>query len=283
MSRSQKKCLMVSAGLHLGLLSSVVLLSAFRPAAPAALEFQPLDFTPVVTTFDNMSGGGDPHGQTPPPPPAPAVQKPAPPAPRQLAPEPPPKLEEESFTPSPRPTRKRPQIDPSQVVTRPLHEKKSKVKPKENEEDTQAQDRELARAAAEARRRLVGELGQVASAIGNSRSGPISIKLKGPGGGGLPYANFLQGVWSVYDREWIIPDGATDSDAKTVAEITVARDGAVVSAIISRSSGNAAVDQSVQLTLDRVRRVPPLPPDSEQDKVTVTIYFDARSQGKRRL
>ncbi|HXP61736.1 MAG TPA: hypothetical protein VN829_14670, partial [Dongiaceae bacterium] len=64
MSRSQKKCLMVSAGLHLGLLSSVVLLSAFRPAAPAALEFQPLDFTPVVTTFDNMSGGGDPHGQT---------------------------------------------------------------------------------------------------------------------------------------------------------------------------------------------------------------------------
>ena len=284
MSRSQKKCLVVSAGLHLGLLSLVVLLSAFRPAAPAGLEFQPIDFIPVVTTFDNMSGGGDPHGQTPPPPPpAPAVQKPAPSAPRQPAPEPPPKLEEESFTPSPRPTRRRPQIDLSQILTRPLHEKKTRVKPKENEEDTQAQDRELARAAAEARRRLMGELGQVASAIGNSRSGPISVNLKGPGGGGLTYANFWQAVSSLYRREWIIPDGATESDATTEAEITIARDGAVVSAVITRSSGNAAIDQSVRLTLDRVRRVPRLPPDSEQDRVTITINFNALSQGQRRL
>jgi TonB family protein len=211
------------------------------------------------------------------------VQKPAPPAPRQPAPEPPPKIEEESFTPSPHPTRRRPQIDPSDILTRPLHEKKSKVKPKENDEDSQAQDRELARAAAEARRRLMGEIGQVASAIGNSRSGPISIKLKGPGGGGLTYAPFYQALFSIYYREWIIPDGAADSDAITETEITVARDGAVVSAIITRSSGNAAVDQSVQATLDRVRRVPPLPPNSEESKMTISINFKARSQGKRAL
>jgi TonB family protein len=283
MNRSQKKCLIVSTALHLGLLASVVLLSAFRPAAPPGLDFQPIDFTPVITTFDNLSGGGNPQGQPlPPPPPAPVVQKPAEPAPRQTPPESQPKPQEDSLTPSTRPTPKRPQIDPSNIVTRPRNEK-SKTKPKQNDEDSQAQDRELTRAAIEARRRLAKEIGQVAKMIDNGRSGPISIEIKGPGGGGLPYANFYQAVYSFYKREWIIPDGATDSDATTVAKITIARDGTVVSASITRSSGNAAVDQSVQLTLDRVRQVPPLPPDSEQHKVTITIYFTARPQNKRSL
>ena len=285
MNRSQKKCLVVSAGLHVALLSSVVLLSAFRPAAPSGLEFEPIDFTPVITTFENMSGGGNPKGQTlqpPPPAPAPRVQKAPAPAPREIAREPQPKPEEESLTPSTRPTPKRPQIDLSEIVTRPRHEK-NKVKPKPNDEDSQAQDRELARAEAEARRRLAQRIGQLASEIGNRRSGPISIEMKGPGGGGLPYANFYQAVRSIYEREWIIPDGATETDATTEAEITIARDGRVVSAMITRSSGSAAVDDSVQLTLYRVRRVSPLPPNSEEDKVTITINFRARPQNKRSL
>jgi len=285
MNRSQKKCLVVSTGLHLALLSSVVLLSAFQPAAPPGLEFQPIDFTPVITTFDNMSGGGNPQGQTlqtPPPPAPPRVQKPPEPAPREIAREPQPKPEEDSLTPSARPAPRRPQIDPSNIVTRPRNEK-SKAKPKQNDEESQDQDRELAKAAADARRRLAQQLGQMASQLGNNRSGPISIEIKGPGGGGLPYANFYQAVYSIYKREWIIPDGATDSDATTVAEITVARDGRVVSAIITRSSGNAAVDQSIQLTLDRVRQVPPLPPNSEKDKVPVTINFTATPQHNRSL
>jgi TonB family protein len=286
MNRSQKKCLVVSAGLHLGLLSSVVLLSAFRPAAPPGLAFQPIDFTPLLTTFEDMSGGGNPQGQTlqapPPPPPAPAVQKPPEPARREVAREPQPKIEEDSLTPSARPTPRRPQIDPSNIITRPRQEK-SKVKPRQDDDDSQAQDRELAKAAADARRRLAQQLGQMASQLGNSRSGPISLELKGPGGGGLPYANFRQAVYSIYKREWIIPDGATDSDATTVAEITIARDGRVVTAIITRSSGNAAVDQSVQSTLDRVRQVPPLPPNSEQDKLTITINFTATPQNTRSL
>ncbi len=185
MNRSQKKCLIVSAGLHLGLLSSVVLLSAFRSAAPPALEFQPIDFTPVVTTFENMSGGGNPQGQTvqpPPPPPAPVVQKPPEPAPRETARESRPKPEEESLTPSTRPTRRRPQIDPSNIVTRPRNEK-GKTKPKENADDSDAQDRELARAAAEARRRLVGQMSQVAGQIGEGRSGRVSTELYRPGRG----------------------------------------------------------------------------------------------------
>jgi TonB family protein len=289
MSRSQKKCLIVSAALHLGLLSSVVLLSAFRPPATQSLEFQPIDFTPVVTTFDNMSGGGNPNGQTlqlPPPPPPPRAQKPPEPAPREIVREtvrePQPKVEEDSLTPSTRPTRKKPQIDLSNVVTRPRHETK-KVKPKQNDEDTEANDRELANAAADARRRWAKQIGQVASQIGGSRSGPVSIELKGPGGGGLPYANFFDAVLSLYKQEWIIPDGASETDATTVAEIRIARDGKVLSATITRRSGSAVVDQSVQLTLDRVRQVPPLPPNSEEDTVTMKINFKATPETRRTL
>ncbi len=297
MNRSQARCLIVSTGLHVGLLASVVLLSAFRPAAPQPLEFAPIDFTPVLTTFENMTGGGNPNGQTlqaPPPPappapvvhkpaePAPAVQKPVEPAPREAVREPQPKPEEDSLTPSTRPTHKKLEIDPSNIVTRPRN-RKSKPKPKETDEDGEAQDREQARAAADARRRWVKELGQVAGQIGDSRSGPVSVEIKGPGGGGVPYANFYQAVWSIYNREWIVPDGASETDATTVAEIKIARDGKVLSAIISRRSGSAAVDQSVQLTLDRVRQVPPLPPNSEEDTVTVRINFYANPQTKRTL
>jgi len=284
MNRTQKKCLLVSAVLHLGLLSSVVLFSAFRPAPPPALEFQPIDFTPVITTFDNMSGGGNPNGQALPPPPqrppVPPAQRPPEPPPRQAAPQAPPRFEEESFTPSTRTAHKRPQIDTSNVVIRPRHEK-SKARPRDNDEDTDTQDRELARAAAEARQHLLSGLRQMAGQIGDSRSGPVSVELKGPGGGGLPYANFYQAVYSIYEQEWIIPDGATETEVTTVAEVTVARDGRVVSAEIVRKSGNAAVDQSVRLTLDRVRRLPALPPGAEKDTETITINFKARPQRGR--
>jgi TonB family protein len=288
MNRSHKKCLIVSTGLHFGLLSSVVLLSAFRPAAPSTLEFAPIDFTPVITTLENMSGGGNPNGQTlqppppKPPPPAPVVQKQAEPAPRDIVREPEPKTQDDSLTPSTRPLRKRPDIDLSKIVTRPRN-KESKAKPKENDDDTEAQDRALAKAAADARRQLAKDLGRIAYQIGDSRSGPVSIEIKGPGGGGVPYANFAQAVWSIYNREWIVPDGASETEATTVAEIRIARDGKVLSAIITRSSGSAAVDQSVQLTLDRVRQVPPLPPNSEEDTVTVKIPFKAKPQIKRTL
>jgi TonB family protein len=68
-----------------------------------------------------------------------------------------------------------------------------------------------------------------------------------------------------------------------VADIRIARDGRVLSAIITRSSGSAAVDQSVQLTLDRVRQVPPLPPNSEEDTVTITINFKAKPEIRKTL
>ena len=102
--------------------------------------------------------------------------------------------------------------------------------------------------------------------------------MKGPGGGGVPYANFLQAVKSRYQQAWIVPDGITDDNATVAASVTIARDGTVMSARITRSSGNAAVDRSVQVTLDRVKWAAPLPDDAKEDQRTVSINFNVAAK-----
>jgi TonB family protein len=109
-------------------------------------------------------------------------------------------------------------------------------------------------------------------------SGGTSIELMGPGGGGVPYANFLQAVKTVYENAWIVPDGVTDDSATTEASVTIARDGTVVSSKITRSSGNAEADRSVQRTLDRVRFAAPLPDDAKENQRPVDIKFSVRAK-----
>lgn len=278
MNRSQKKCLAVSVGLHLGLLSTVVFVSAFRPASPPATEFQPIDFTPVITDFGKVTGGGDPHGMVPQPaqqpPPKPAPQKPPeplPPAPAVRHSEP--KPEDDSLTPSTWPTHKQPDLD-LHPVTRP------RIRPKPQDEDNRSEETAEDRAAAKLRERIAGRLSRIQTQLGNVGSSSTSLEIKGPGGGGLPYANFYSAVFSIYRQEWIIPEGATETEVTTTAEITIARNGTVVRSRIVSYSGNAVVDGSVQSALNRVRSVPAMPPGSEQSRITVTIDFVARPQGK---
>jgi hypothetical protein len=51
-----------------------------------------------------------------------------------------------------------------------------------------------------------------------------------------------------------------------------------VRSAIVRKSGNAMVDHSVQMTLDRVRRVAPLPKESSGNERTVTIGFNVKAK-----
>src|SRR5262249_37565995 len=101
-----------------------------------------------------------------------------------------------------------------------------------------------------------------------------SVELKGPGGGGVPYANFLEAVKSVYQHAWVVPDGITDDNATTAASVTIARDGTVVSAHITRSSGNPGVDQSVQRTWDKVKWAAPMQDPAKETERAVKINFN---------
>ena len=119
---------------------------------------------------------------------------------------------------------------------------------------------------------------QYASAIGGLRrglSGRTDLgEFHGPGGGGLPYANFTQAVKSKFFDAWDPPLGIADEKAITRASVTIARDGKVISARITRPSGNSAMDASVRRALDRVKYVAPLPADSKDDERTVPLVFD---------
>jgi TonB family protein len=286
-NRLQKKCLLASTGLHLLLLLVLLIGPAFTASQIKPDTMPVLDFIPLKTVDSALSGGGNPNAKPPPAtfekpqpaPPAPVV-KPEPPPPEKVrAPDPPketvkevpPRVDPEySFEPSKERKPRKPIIDLTPIT-----------RPRESKDDSKARAqaaarekaREEARRDTERRRRIAAAFGSAANNLESSLSGSTSIELKGPGGGGVPYANFLQAVKSVYQGAWVVPDGITDDNATTAAVVTIARDGTVVSSHITRSSGNAGVDRSVQVTLDRVKWAAPLPDTATENQRTVDINF----------
>ena len=276
MNRLQKKCFIASAGVHLLLALILVIGPAFISTKPKPADDTPvLDFVAVRTVDSLMSGGGNPNAK-PPAPPAPqpppvAQQQPEkqrePDPPKDLAKEiKPQKTEEESFELS----KKKIEIS-TKLIARNHDDPDAKAK-------AEAKARAEQKAWADARRRLASQVGKAADQLNSALSGGTTIELKGPGGGGVPYANFLQAVKTAYANAWVVPDGVTDDQATTVASVTIARDGTVVSSHITRRSGDAAVDQSVQATLDRVTYAAPLPDDAKESQRTVTINFNVRAK-----
>lgn len=294
MDRLQKKCFIGSAGLHALLVLVLLVGPAFlAPKSPPAEEVRLLTFIPIETTDLKLQGGGNPDVRSAPPaPPAPPQQQPAPPAPpvepvrqpepvKSREPDPPKvevkpvKAEDDSFDVSKSKKPKLPEVSLKEVVRKPDPKAAAQAR-------AEAQAREearQARAAAARRLRAAQAIGNALEHIGgNGLSGGTSIELQGPGGGGVPYANFLDAVLSAYDRAWIVPDGVTDDEATAQATVVIARDGTVVSARINEPSHNAAVDRSVRAALDKVKSVPPLPKTAKEDERTVKINFNVKAK-----
>lgn len=270
MNRNQKKCFLVSASFHVLLLVILFIGPAFLSSSEKSDNRPPIDFVAYRTIEEALSGGGSPNARPPAPAPAPPkieTPSPAPPAPPIEKVEPP-KVE----TPDPdtfdtKPVRKLPSVNLKPVV-RPK-DPNAKVKPTTNPaSDTDAADEQQTRLASAARnavRNLHGAL-----------STGTEITMPGPGGGGVPYANFLDALKKIYTDAWIVPDGVADDDATAAASVTIAKNGDVVSARVTRASGNREIDRSVQMTLDRVRHAVPLPDSAKESERTVTIKFNAR-------
>jgi TonB family protein len=293
MNRLQKKCFIASAGVHLLLALILVVGPAFVARDHKPDTTPELNFIPYLTTDTDASGGGNANVHSAPPP------APAPPAPQQANPAPRPQQQaERPRDPTPpqqqiHETKPKPTEDPDSPVVTPKHRKieiNTKVVSRypESKEDTKAkadqqaaddrQARAEAKAAADARNRIAQRFDQAANRVGNGISPGTEVKLEGLGGSGVPYANFLAAVKSVYTRAWILPDDVTDDDATVTATVTIARNGDVISSHIIHRSGNAAADHSVQLTLDRVTHAAPLPTNATEDQRTVTINFNVRAK-----
>ena len=271
MNRIQKKCAMASAGFHLLLLTILFIGPAFLSSTSKFDSMPMLTFVPVITTDEMISGGGNRNAT--PPSPAPAIQPPQavpqPPQPKSAPPEPQKEIAKpspDSLDPKTDTNRRKPDI-PTKLVTRP---RDSKAVSKESSE-SEAQSKALA----DARRRAADQVGNAVRSLNDNLSSSTTIEMPGPGTGGLPYANFLQSVQSVYSRAWQgrVPDGATDRDTDAVASVTIARDGTVISAVVTRSSGNAVVDRAVREVLERVKYTAPLPESAAERERTVSIKF----------
>jgi len=299
MNRLQKKCFFASAGFHL-LLGGILLIGpAFLTSQPKPEDAQIINFIPLVTTDEKVSGGGSPSGGNPPPRQAPDAQPPKPPL-AAAEPAKPAKAEVPEPEPPKKPAPKKPAAkvitppdedsDSLEVAKKTVHKIVVNTTPvvrkptasttaaAEAKARAAAREAEQARESAEQSSRISSALGRAVSNIEGSLSGSTEIKLKGPGGGGVPYANWLWAVKSLYTEAWTVPDGVADDSASVTATVTIARDGTVVSARISRTSGNALVDDSVRAALNRVRTGPPLPESSSQDQRTVSINFNVKSK-----
>ena len=289
MNRLQKKCLLVSAGLHLLLGLILVVGPAFMTSESKPDNMPVLNFVPLKTVDALMSGGGDPTAKPPPatfekpqplPPAPPAQPKPAPPVeveqpdkPREVVKEPEPIKETPEFSLVPaKDHKKKPEFDFT-VVKHPTVDPKEEAKRRAEAEARDA-EREYRREYDAWRRGAAAAVRSAGNRLADGVSGSTDIKLFGPGGGGVPYANFYQAVKSVYEHAWIVPDGLTDTSGTVTTSITIARDGAVTSARITRSSGNEAVDRSVEVTLERVKYAAPLPDSETSDHRTIEIKFN---------
>jgi outer membrane biosynthesis protein TonB len=286
MNRLQKKCFIAAAGFHV-LLALVLLVGpGFLSPPPKTEDVPVLDFIPVRTVDDLVSGGGNPNAKPPAalpvPPQAQPTPQPQPAAPKPLPePEPDPQpapskqtvpkfIEEDGMEPAKRPKPRTVEINKT-LITR---KRDTSAADKRAKEEAQEQ----AKAAEDARRRLARQIGQVAETIGNEVSGGTSIELKGPGGGGLPYADWRSAIKTLYERAWLLPEGVADDDAVTVASVTIARDGKVLSSFITRHSSDPIVDRSVQAALDRVSTASPLPDTATESKRTITINFSVKAK-----
>jgi colicin import membrane protein len=252
MNRLQKKCVLATAGVHLLLL--VILLvgpAFFQPRHPAD-NMPILDVIPA-NLIDAAFNSGVRNAQPPPP----VAQ----PVPQPLAPQPQPVVTPRAPTPSPEKT-----VKPEAAKPQPTPDQRHRIEPNLRPEVRTAprnvrDDSQRARALRNAIRNLK-----------NNFSPGTTVDM--PGNSSAAYANYADAVKSVYDQAWTLPDTIASDNENVKVSVTIASDGAVVSARIIEPSGDSALDASVQRTLERVTFIAPFPEGTTDKQRTYTINFN---------
>ena len=307
MNRLQKKCLVASSGFHGFLLLILAFGSAFFVAKEKPTTVPKLQFVPSRIVEGALAGGGGnpniarsddvQNGETlvpQPPPPAP-VQKVQPPRPQPPAPEPePPKPEVKQPT--------KPEVSQNKTtpkVTEPVKPKvveKPEAKPRidlselkevvrtdtekrKQKEEAEARERARQIAAANAQRQKAADsIGKAANSLRSGFSSGTKVDVGGPGG--EAYASYGAFVQAAYEDAWTILPDLNDDDALAVIRVTISRHGAVLESRITRRSGNAIMDKSVQRAIDRVKDqgLPPFPESIKDAQRSFTIEFNLKAK-----
>ena len=243
----------------------------------------------------------------PPEPPTPAVQEDkTPEPPPRPTPKPPPvkrinpkaiksevltkkqEIPEKDVTEPVKPPSKRPlvDLDLNKIVTRQTEDpkrktreaaEKARVKAQE-EADHKASEAAYANAKAAADRRKAAfqsSLSSLGTGFANDKG--VAIEVGGPGG--EAYANYGAFVKQAYDNAWIVSQSLGDSDVTAEVSVTVQRSGEILNARITRRSGLAALDKTVETALRNVTRINrPFPEGSRDEQRTFRIRFNLKAK-----
>ena len=255
MNRLQKKCVMATAGVHLLLLVILIVGPAFFRPRSKPDDSQVLDIIPA-NLIDAPFTSGVRNAQPPPPAPVVTPPQPAPPAPTPVMPPPTlaEKLEKVFKTEPPKPAPDKVQPHKIQISTQRVTRNASKSVP---------DDSRRARALRNAIRNLKSNF-----------SPGTTIDM--PGNSSAAYANYADAVKSIYDQAWAqVPlDTVANENEIVKASVTIASDGTVISARIIESSGDAALDASVQKSLERVTFIAPFPEGTTDKQRIYAIGFN---------
>ena len=85
-------------------------------------------------------------------------------------------------------------------------------------------------------------------------------------------------VVALYQNAWIVPQDVADSGIVAQATVTIGRDGRVTDARLTKSSGKAALDKSIQSALRGVKVVAPFPPADKEKERTFIIDFNLKAK-----
>jgi TonB family protein len=118
-------------------------------------------------------------------------------------------------------------------------------------------------------------VGSVLGAIGAGISSGTSIEAFGPGGEAT--ADYAQFVEFFYRRAWSQPAEVDDDLATVKATVVIRRDGTVESFRITKRSGNATLDNSVQ-RLENLRSVEPFPEGARDERRTFVLNFNLKAE-----
>ena len=281
MSRLLKKCLILSVGLHVVLAALLIFGAAFLAAkvdklppqlsmiAPDVLD-ELLNPQSVSNPVPTRQAKVQPQPSPPTPKPPKQVVNPRPPQ-KAVRPDPPikvkpkvPKAPTKSPTKPKTPTKKTAPRSPIKIATNTKTAKGSN-NPRPNNPPRQPVINSK-------------EISNIKSSRNNLSS---AIKVNVTGSNAAAFTTYSQYVVGVYKRTWnpLIPSGVT-STRVAVVSVTVSRTGRVISARITRKSGDAALDRSVQRALDRVKSIgKPFPSGSSDQQRTFTLDFTPRMRG----
>ena len=296
MTRLQKKCYFAAAGFHLLLLVILLVGPAFLTSRAAPDDLPVLEFIPLkATDLPFSNAGGSPTAALPkptPPTPEPPPAEPPKPEPEKTIlqkileptpPEPTEKPEVQSLEkrgvikpqdPALTPTKEKNKIEVSNKIVKRSAPTAKTHKP--DGDTSEAEARAERTAAATANKQRADAIRRLANNVRTGLSSSTSVTMPGPGG--EAYANYAQIVKSKYTQEWIAPDDMADDSATAKVSVTIARDGTVVEAHVTRESGSAATDRSVREVLNRVKYILPFPDGAKDDQRTFIINFNLKAK-----